>query len=59
MGMVSEVVYDGDRLLQGFPDVLGPSLQPSMEHLFQVVVTIAILKHHSNLFAHCPSKDTM
>jgi hypothetical protein len=36
MGTVSEVVYDGGKLLQGFPDAQGPSLLLSVERFVQV-----------------------
>jgi hypothetical protein len=52
------MVDDGGRLLQGFLDALGPSLQLSMDCYFQVVVTIAFLKHHTNL-VYRSSRDTM
>lgn len=39
MGTVFLAVSGGGKLLQGFPDELGPSPQLMVEHCFQVVVT--------------------
>jgi hypothetical protein len=41
---VNQVVNGGSKLLQGFVNELGPSYQLSLEHCFQVVVIVAILK---------------
>jgi hypothetical protein len=41
---VSQAVNGCSKLLQGFFNELGPSFQLSVEHSFQVVVTVAILK---------------
>jgi hypothetical protein len=46
--MVSQMVYNGSKLLQGFPGELCPSFQLRVERCFQVVVTVAALKRLSN-----------
>jgi hypothetical protein len=43
--MVSQMEYDGGKFLQRFPDMLGASLQLSMDHSFQVVIAPTILMH--------------
>lgn len=50
MGVVSQLVSGGGKLLQGFPNELVSSLQLRVECCFQVVVTVAVLESLSNVF---------
>jgi hypothetical protein len=50
VGEVSQVVEGGDKLLQGFLDELGPFLHLSLEHYFQLVASVMILKCLGNFF---------
>jgi hypothetical protein len=45
VGEVSQVVEGGDKLLQEFPDELGPFHHLNVEHCFQLVASVMILKH--------------
>jgi hypothetical protein len=58
VGTVSLVIDGNNKLLQGFPNQLG-SLQLQVACCFQVVVTVAILKHLSNLFVRRSGRDAM
>jgi hypothetical protein len=59
VGEVSQVVVGSSKLLQGFPDELGPSFPLIVERCFQVVVTAAILKRLSDLFVRRSGRDIM
>jgi hypothetical protein len=59
VGTVNLVVYGSARLLQGFPDALGPSIQLGVQLLLQMMVTGAILECSSNLFVRHPSRAAM
>jgi hypothetical protein len=50
VGTVSQVAYESGKLLQEFPEALGPSVQLSVELLLQMVVTVTILERRSKPF---------
>jgi hypothetical protein len=58
--MVSQMVYNGSKLLQGYTGELSPSFQLRVERCFQVVVvTVSALKRLSNLLVGSSTREVM
>jgi hypothetical protein len=59
VGRVRKVIHDTNKPLQGFSTAMGPSLRLTMEHYFQVVAKVVVLKHVGKLFICRSSERTI